>query len=366
MTRKGDPGLLPVLSSRGQRSGGDRRRRIEQVLSAAGDAVAGDVLAERFGVSRQAIVHDIALLRAAGRPILSTVRGYVLGPIAARRFRRVAVTDGAAPVDPADLRRWIAEDLGTGDVTSSSVVPAGMSCTATILLKEPGVVCGLGVVAAVFREIDPAVDFEARGRDGEPQMPGIVAVVRGPANAVLAGERLALNLFGRMCGVATLTRRYVDAVAGTRAVILDTRKTTPGLRLLEKAAVRCGGGTNHRFGLHDGILVKDNHLRLAGSIRAAVEGARTVGLPVEVECETLDQVREALEVGVDRILLDNMAPPLLAEAVSLVAGRAELEASGGVTLANVRAVAETGVDFVSIGALTHAARALDVSLELEP
>jgi nicotinate-nucleotide pyrophosphorylase (carboxylating) len=181
---------------------------------------------------------------------------------------------------------------------------------------------------------------------------------------VLTGERLALNLLGRLCGIATLTRRYVDAVDGTGAVILDTRKTTPGLRELEKRAVRCGGGTNHRLRLDDGVLIKDNHLRGAGSIADAVARARATGLPVEVECDTLAQVGEALDAAADRILLDNMTTDELREAVVLTAGRAELEASGGVTLDTVRAVAETGVDYVSVGALTHSARALDVSLEV--
>ncbi len=184
---------------------------------------------------------------------------------------------------------------------------------------------------------------------------------------MLTGERLALNLIGRLSGIATLTRRYVDAVEGTGATILDTRKTTPGLRALEKHAVATGGGTNHRFGLDDGVLVKDNHLRLTGGIAAAVAALRAAtDLPVEVEAETLEQVREAVEAGADAILLDNMSTGELREAVALVAGRAKLEASGGVTLDTVRAIAETGVDFISVGALTHSARSLDVSLEVLP
>jgi nicotinate-nucleotide pyrophosphorylase (carboxylating) len=181
---------------------------------------------------------------------------------------------------------------------------------------------------------------------------------------VLTGERLALNLVGRLSGIATLTRRYVDAVAGTGAAVLDTRKTTPGLRALEKHAVRCGGGRNNRLRLDGAILIKDNHLRLAGSIGAAVERAKATGLPVEVECDALDQVRQALDAGADTILLDNMALTQLREAVALAGGRAKLEASGGVSLESVRAIAETGVDFVSVGALTHSARSLDVSLEV--
>ncbi len=261
-----------------------------------------------------------------------------------------------------DIGSWLAEDLGEGDATSLAVVDEDARCEAEILLKEPGVVCGLDVAAAVFdaagARLEPLV------ADGDRLDGGAIARVEGPARAVLAGERLALNLLARLSGIATATRRYVDAVEGTGARILDTRKTTPGLRALEKQAVRCGGGVNHRFGLDDGILIKDNHLRLAGSIRTAVERARGTGMPVEVECETLAQVGEALDAGADRLLFDNMSVPELARAVALAGGRAELEASGGVTLDTVRAIAETGVDFVSVGAITHSARALDVSLEV--
>jgi nicotinate-nucleotide pyrophosphorylase (carboxylating) len=193
-----------------------------------------------------------------------------------------------------------------------------------------------------------------------------LARLEAQARAVLTGERLALNLLGRLSGIATLTRRFVDAVAGTDAVILDTRKTTPGLRALEKEAVRLGGGANHRLGLDDAVLVKDNHLALVPGVGAAVTAARATGLAVEIECESLQQVRDALEAGADRVLLDNMTLAQLAEAVRFVAGRAATEASGGVTLETVRAVAESGVDFISIGALTHAARSLDVSLEVLP
>jgi nicotinate-nucleotide pyrophosphorylase (carboxylating) len=263
-----------------------------------------------------------------------------------------------------DVRSWLAEDLGAGDLTSEAIVPEDVTAAAVILLKERGVVCGLEVVRAVFAELDPVVGFEALAADGD-ETEGEIARVEGSARALLGGERLALNLLGRLSGIATVTRRYVEAVAGTGATILDTRKTTPGLRGIEKYAVRCGGGTNHRLRLDDGVLIKDNHLRYAGSIAAAVERARSTGEPVEVECESLEQVREALDAGADSILLDNMTPPRLAEAVALTGGRAKLEASGGITLENVRAVAETGVDFVSIGALTHSARALDVSMEAE-
>lgn len=260
----------------------------------------------------------------------------------------------------------LAEDVGVGDVTSEATIPEQAVGTAEILLRERGVVCGLTAAEAVFRALDPGVVFEPLVEEGALlEQPGPVARVAGPLRAILAGERTALNLLGRLSGIATLTRRYVDAVAGTGVAILDTRKTTPGLRLLEKHAVACGGGRNHRLGLWDGVLVKDNHLRAAGSLAAAVERVRAASeLPVEVECETLEQVAEALAAGADAILLDNMGPGELRAAVRLAGGRARLEASGGVTLENVRAVAETGVDEISVGALTHSARSLDVSLEL--
>ena len=257
---------------------------------------------------------------------------------------------------------WLAEDVGTGDLTSLAVIAEDATCEARVLLKEPGVVCGLEAAAAVFDRL--GARLEPSASEGQSLGPGPIGHVRGPARAVLSGERTALNLLGRLSGIATLTRRYVDAVAGTGAEILDTRKTTPGLRTFEKHAVACGGGRNHRLGLYDAILIKDNHLRLAGSIAEAVARAKRVDAPVEVECDTLDQVREALAAGADRILLDNMPLPDLREAVALAAGRAPLEASGGVTLDTVRAIAETGIDFISIGALTHSARSLDVSLEV--
>ncbi len=262
-----------------------------------------------------------------------------------------------------DIRAFLAEDVGDGDVTTEAIVPADARLEASLLLKEQGVVCGLAPAEEVFRALDPDVEFEQLVRDGTAAS-GEVARVSGNARALLTGERTALNLLGRLSGIATLTRRYVDAVAGTGATILDTRKTTPGLRELEKLAVLAGGGTNHRFGLYDAILIKDNHLRLGGGIAQSVESARRTGLPVEVECESLDDVRDALAAGADSILLDNMSPAGLREAVLLIDGRAKTEASGGVTLDNVRSIAETGVDFISVGALTHGARSLDVSMEV--
>jgi nicotinate-nucleotide pyrophosphorylase (carboxylating) len=261
----------------------------------------------------------------------------------------------------------LAEDVGEGDVTTEATVDAEAVGTAALSLREPGVVCGLRAAETVFSALDPELRFEPLVAEGAvlENAPAEVAIVAGSERAILTGERTALNFLGRLSGIATLTRRYVDAVAGTGVAILDTRKTTPGLRALEKHAVACGGGRNHRFGLDDGVLVKDNHLRAAGSIRAAVERLRAAtDLSVEVECDTLEQVQEALAVGVDAILLDNMPLDELRAAVALARGRARLEASGGVTLETVRAIAETGVEEISVGALTHSARSLDVSLEL--
>ncbi|HZT85033.1 MAG TPA: carboxylating nicotinate-nucleotide diphosphorylase [Gaiellaceae bacterium] len=262
----------------------------------------------------------------------------------------------------------LAEDVGSGDATTLALVPEDARCRADLLLEEPGVVCGVTVAAAVFRALDPAVRVEPRLEESAAvsDVPAVLAVVEGSARAILSGERVALNLLARLCGIASLTRRFVELTEGTRTTVLDTRKTTPGLRALEKYAVRCGGGRNHRAGLYDGVLVKENHLRLAGGVGAALTAldGRVDGLRVEVEAETLPQVREALDAGAPRILLDNMSPEQVREAVELAAGRAELEASGGVSLATVRAYAETGVDFVSVGALTHSARSLHVSLEV--
>lgn len=261
----------------------------------------------------------------------------------------------------------LTEDVGAGDVTTEGTVDETAVGTAELVLREPGVVAGLRAAEIVFRALDEDVAFETLVDDGDivESAPATAAVVSGSLRAILTGERTALNFLGRLSGVATLTRRYVDAVAGTGVAILDTRKTTPGLRALEKHAVACGGGRNHRFGLDDGVLVKDNHLRAAGSIADAVDGLRgSTSMPLEVECDTLEQVAEALAADVDAILLDNMSLEGLWAAVALVDGRVRLEASGGVSLETVRAIAETGVDEISVGAVTHSARSLDVSLEL--
>ena len=264
------------------------------------------------------------------------------------------------------INRALEEDIGSGDVTTDSIVPAGASLRGRIIAKQDGTVAGLEVANEVFRTLSPQIAFEANVEDGANVKRGVVlAELNGDARALLTGERTALNFLGRMSGIATLTRQFVDAVAGTGAVILDTRKTAPGLRTLDKLAVQLGGGQNHRTGLFDMVLIKDNHIDFAGSITAAVERVRASGtrLPIEVETRTLENVREALQLGVERILLDNMSRETMREAVKIANGRAKLEASGNVTLENVLEVAHTGVDFISVGALTHSPRVFDVSLE---
>ena len=274
------------------------------------------------------------------------------------------------------VARALAEDIGAGDVTSEAVVRPDARGQARVVQKEPGVVFGLEIAAEAFRQAG-AEGFDALVSEGEWRDTTLVevALVSGPARALLAAERTALNFLCHLSGIATLTARFVAAVRGTDAAILDTRKTTPGLRSLEKAAVGAGGGRNHRMGLHDAVLIKENHIALAGGLAAAVRGAREAEpeLDVEVECQTAAEVEQALDAGADRILLDNMEPDELRAAVaardaSAVAHGplATLEASGGITLENVAQVAGTGIDFVSVGALTHSARALDLSLLLEP
>lgn len=270
------------------------------------------------------------------------------------------------------IRLALEEDLGTGDITTLATVPDSLTATGQILAKSAGVLSGITVAAEVFREVDPSTVFTPLARDGDRIERGqVLARVSGTARSLLTAERVALNFLQRLSGVATLTARYVEAVAGTRARIIDTRKTTPGMRLLEKAAVRHGGGHNHRVGLSDGILIKDNHLAAIGGpdpIAAAIAAARERAphtLRVEVEVTTLDELDRALAAGADAILLDNMDVATLAKAVERTAGRAVLEASGGITLETVRQVAETGVDLISVGALTHSAAALDISLDIE-
>jgi nicotinate-nucleotide pyrophosphorylase (carboxylating) len=264
------------------------------------------------------------------------------------------------------IKRALGEDIGTGDVTTDTIVPADASLRGRIVAKQDGIVAGLSVAQHVMLALNERVRFKNNTADGSRITRGTVLVdFEGPARALLTGERTALNFLGRMSGIATLTRKFVDAVAGTNAIILDTRKTAPGLRITDKLAVRLGGGQNHRTGLFDMVLIKDNHIDFAGSITAAVERVRASGsrLEIEVETRTLENVREALALGVQRILLDNMSVETMREAVRICDARAKLEASGNVTLDNVVEVAGTGVDYISVGALTHSPKVFDVSLE---
>ena len=274
------------------------------------------------------------------------------------------------PIVVRAVSRALAEDLGSaGDITTDATILAGTHAHATFGARKPGVIAGLDVARAAFHVLDKSVTFTPLVKDGDSVDEGtVVARVAGNARALLTAERVALNFLCHMSGVATLTRKYVDKVAGTRAHILDTRKTTPGLRAFEKYAVRCGGGRNHRHGLYDAVLIKDNHIRLAGDVGKAVTRMRKANreMPTEVEAQTLDQVNEALEAGADIVLLDNMSTSEIREAVNRCRGRAKTEISGGVTLTRMAELAATGADFVSIGALTHSAPAADLSFEIEP
>lgn len=264
------------------------------------------------------------------------------------------------------IQRALAEDIGAGDATTLSIVPPDATMRGQIIAKQDGIIAGLDVARAAYELLDSAVEFSPQLADGSRvTRAGLLALVSGRTSSLLTAERTALNFLGRMSGIATLTRQFVDAVAGTRAVILDTRKTAPGLRAVDKLAVKLGGGGNHRIGLYDMILIKDNHIDHAGGIEEAVRRAKAArsGLPIEVEARTMNDVRVALSLGVERILLDNMSVEMMAEAVRLTNGRAKLEASGNVTLETVRRIAETGVDFISVGALTHSAKAFDVSFD---
>lgn len=259
----------------------------------------------------------------------------------------------------------LAEDVGPGDVTSSSVIPENLRFRGVMAAREDMVVAGMDFARIVFHKVIPEARFEALVKDGDRVGPGtVLAEMDGPARGLLTAERTALNLLQHLSGIATLTRSYVDRIAGTGAVLLDTRKTIPGLRLAAKYATRMGGAQNHRMGLYDGVLIKDNHIAVCGSVAEAVRRAKAgQSGKVEVECDTLDQVREAVEAQADIILLDNMPPPVLKDAVAIVAGRAKTEASGGVTLETIRAIAETGVDFISVGRLTQSARAIDIGMD---
>jgi len=275
-----------------------------------------------------------------------------------------------APLVETAIMAALAEDLGlAGDVTTDACIPAMARASAVIATRKPGVIAGLPLAEAAFRQLDPEVSFSVAIADGQRAAANaVVARIEGRARAILTAERVALNFLGRLSGVATLTRAYADAVAGTKAHIIDTRKTTPGLRALEKYAVRAGGGMNHRVGLFDAVLIKDNHIAVAGGIGHAIAAARARSghmVKIEIEVDTLDQLAEVLRHSVDAVLLDNMTVPQLTEAVKLVAGRIITEASGGVSLSTVRAIAETGVDLISAGALTHSAPVLDLGLDID-
>ena len=264
------------------------------------------------------------------------------------------------------LENALREDIGSGDNTTNMLFQYDAECKAIILAKEEGLVAGLPIAEMVFRKLDKDIFWSEEKKDGDKVEPNqVLAEITGSQKAVLTGERVALNFLQRLSGIATLTSRFVKAINGLPVKILDTRKTAPGLRILDKYAVRIGGGYNHRFGLYDGVLIKDNHIRLAGGITKAVNILRERAVTqkrIEVEASTIDEVKEALEVGADIIMLDNMALKMIKEAVSLINSRAPIEVSGGVTTENVREIAETGVDFISVGLLTHSPRALDIGL----
>jgi len=281
----------------------------------------------------------------------------------------------AVPFEPLDpgmyrelVRRALAEDFGWGDVTTETIIDRDQKARAVILAKSPCVLSGLDIASEAFRQLDPSVTVVTHFKDGDRCEPGtVVSEYHGHAAGLLTAERTALNFLQRLCGIATFTRKFVDAAAG-RIIVLDTRKTTPLLRALEKHAVRCGGGVNHRSGLDEGILIKDNHVRLAGGVVNAVTRMRKANreMPTEVEAQTLDQVDEALQAGAAIILLDNLSTPDIIEAVRRCRGLAKTEISGGVSLGRIPELAATGADFVSVGALTHSAPAADLSFEIEP
>lgn len=266
------------------------------------------------------------------------------------------------------IREALMEDIGHGDITSVATIPPDHRSQAMLIAKSSLVVAGMPFIEEVFRQVDPSIVFEPLCEDGALLLSGApIARISGLTRGLLMGERVALNIMQHLCGIATLTAQFVGEVAGTNAKILDTRKTTPMLREMEKYAVKKGGGTNHRMGLYDAILIKDNHIAAAGGITVAIKKARAMaseGMTVECECETLDQVREALEAGADIIMLDNMSVDMMREAVGIIGGRAKTEASGNVTLENVREIALCGVDHISVGALTHSAPAADISMRI--
>lgn len=266
------------------------------------------------------------------------------------------------------VRMALLEDIGPGDITTEATIPPGLNCTAVIIAKESGVLCGHLVAQATFRVMDPSLVYEVLVEEGSTVTEGQeVARISGNGRNLLTAERVALNFLQRMSGIATTTRKLADSIKYYHARLVETRKTTPGLRLIEKYAVRVGGGLNHRYGLHDAVLIKDNHIAIAGGVRLAVVSARRVAshtCKVEVEVESLEQLQEAIDAGADIILLDNMDLETMKKSVELVAGKAIVEASGGITAHNLEEVARTGVDIISMGALTHSVKALDLSLEI--
>ncbi|MGG0756418.1 carboxylating nicotinate-nucleotide diphosphorylase [Brevibacillus laterosporus] len=266
------------------------------------------------------------------------------------------------------IEEWLFEDVGHGDITTMTTIPADEKGTGILYAKEPGMIAGLDIAEQVFHTVDHELDFQRLVPEGSQVQKGdVIAEVTGSVQAILTGERLALNLLQRLSGIATRTQLFVREISHTQARVVDTRKTTPGLRLLEKYAVRVGGGHNHRFALYDAVMIKDNHSKGAGGIKEAVRKAREAiphTMKIEVEAESLKQVHEALEAGADIIMLDNMSCDMMREAVQIIQGKAIIEASGGVTLETVRAIAETGVDVISVGGLTHSVTALDISLDL--
>jgi nicotinate-nucleotide pyrophosphorylase (carboxylating) len=275
-------------------------------------------------------------------------------------------------MDPADIAAAVdvalAEDIGQGDLTTRATVPGDAQLKASMVAREYMVVAGMPIVEEIVKRLVPNARIKILATDGTAVSPGDVLVeLEGPAEGLLTAERTALNSVQFLSGIATLTNAYVTEILGTKATLLDTRKTVPGLRNLSKYAVRCGGGTNHRIRLDDGILIKDNHIAVAGDIATAVRAAKSYdfgGIKIQAECDTLEQVQEALDAGADSLLLDNMPPPVLRQAVDLIQGQIPLEASGGVNLKTIRAIAETGVDFISVGAITQRAPAVDIGLDI--
>jgi nicotinate-nucleotide pyrophosphorylase (carboxylating) len=310
--------------------------------------------------------------RNGGRTLRGSLASHLSSLTPARVARPAARQNGWVVSRDIDdlIERALAEDVGAGDLTTGALVPAGTQARARIEQKAPGMVFGLDVAEAVFRRLDPQVSIARERAEGEwlDAPPAVVLRLEGDARSLLTGERTALNFLAHLSGIATATARAVHELGGTAVTVLDTRKTTPGLRALEKQAVAAGGGHNHRMGLYDAILVKDNHIALAGGVGEAARRAlerRPPGIPVEVECASLTDVEEALAAGADRLLLDNMTPDQLRAAAELTAGRAELEASGGITQQGLKELAGTGVEFVSLGALTHSAPALDLSMTID-